>query len=265
MKNLKMNMMNLELEKVLQLVVGWTKEVGKKQCVCFRGADLGIETKSNLSDVVTRVDKWSEAFLLKQIAHHFPDHSVLGEESGEHDHHSDYLWVVDPLDGTNNYSQGLPVFTISIALKYRGNCLLGVVYAPYLNELYTAIRGQGAYLNGTPIHVASKTSLRCGVFCTGFPYDKDVHPVNNADNLVRLLPLVRGIRRFGSAAYDLCSVAAGFLDGYWELGLKEWDVCAGICIVQEAGGVVRPFREDRGVAIIAGNATMVDLLKDYIQ
>lgn len=175
-----------------------------------------------------------------------------------------YLWVVDPLDGTNNYSQGLPVFCVSIGLQYRGETLLGVVYAPYLDELYTAIRGKGAFMNHVLIHVSDKTELDRSVLATGFPYDKGIHPVNNIDNLSRILPHLRGIRRMGSAAYDLCGVAAGFLDGYWELGLKLWDVCAGVLIVEEAGGHVEPFRDDRGIAILSGNPKIVEKMKEYI-
>ena len=256
--------MSIDLNQALEYAVAWAKEVGKIQLSYFRGNDLGIQTKSNVYDVVTRADKESEAFLLDKIQKHYPGHAVLGEESGAHAGTAEYRWVIDPLDGTNNYSQGLPVFTVSIGLQYRGETLLGVVYAPYLNELYTAIRGKGAFLNNAPIHVSDKTELDRSVLATGFPYDKGIHPVNNIDNLSRILPHLRGIRRMGSAAYDLCGVAAGFLDGYWELGLKLWDVCAGVLVVQEAGGHVEPFREDRGIAILAGNAGIVEKMKEYI-
>lgn len=165
--------MNIDLESTLALVVAWAKEVGEIQCSYFRSGHLELETKSTVHDVVTKVDKLSESMLIERIGKCFPDHSVLGEESGKHDAHSDYLWVVDPLDGTNNYSQGLPVFCVSIGLQYRGETLLGVVYAPYLNELYTAIRGKGAFLNNAPIHVSDKTELDRSVLATGFPYDKE--------------------------------------------------------------------------------------------
>ena len=187
--------MNIDLDNTLELVVVWAKEVGEVQRSYFRSGHLELETKSTVHDVVTKVDKLSESMLIERIGKCFPDHSVLGEESGEHDAHSDYLWVVDPLDGTNNYSQGLPVFCVSIGLQYRGETLLGVVYAPYLNELYTAIRGKGAFLNNAPIHVSDKTELDRSVLATGFPYDKGIHPVNNIDNLSRILPHLRGIRR----------------------------------------------------------------------
>lgn len=246
-----------QTEQLLAFARQCAREAGKIQLAYFRGAHLNVETKFNLHDVVTVADKESERYLIDAIAKSYPQHAVLGEESGMHAGHSDYCWVIDPLDGTTNYSQGLPVFTVSIALQYRGETLLGVVYAPYLDEMYEACRGRGASLNGHPIRVSTKSETARSVVATGFPIDKDRNPDNNLDNLSRILPRVRGVRRMGSAAYDLCSVAAGFLDGYWELNLHEWDVCAGILIVTEAGGEVRSFRDDRNISIVAGNSSMV--------
>lgn len=257
--------MELDLKKTLELAVCWAKAVGEIHLSYFRSNNLDIHTKSNVFDVVTRADKESEAFLIGEIGKVFPGHAILGEESGEHAGTSDYRWVLDPLDGTNNYSQGLPVYTVSIGLQYKQQTVLGVVYAPYLNELYTAIRGQGAFGNGKKIQVSGKTDLEHSVLGTGFPYDKDVNPDNNAANLAALLPHLRGVRRMGSAAYDLCCTAAGWLDGYWELALSAWDMCAGALIVEEAGGVVRHFREDRGISIIAGNAEIVQKIGEIIK
>lgn len=255
----------MELNQIQEIAIGWAREVGKIHLSYFRGTNLGIETKSNIYDVVTRADKQGEAFLLEQIQKLFPDHAVLGEESGAHAGTGDYLWVIDPLDGTNNFSQGLPVFTVSIGLQYKGQAVLGVVYAPYFDELYTAVKGGGAYLNGKSLRVSAKSALAESVLGTGFPYDKDVNPDNNAGNLASILPSLRGIRRMGSAAYDLACVAAGFLDGYWELALHPWDICAGALLVEEAGGIVRSFREDRGISIIAGNATIVQKIGEKIK
>lgn len=255
----------MELDKIQEIATGWAKEVGKIHLSYFRGTNLGIETKSNIYDVVTRADKQGEAFLLEQIQKLFPGHGILGEESGAHTGTGDYLWVLDPLDGTNNFSQGLPVFTVSIGLQYKGETVLGVVYAPYLNEMYTAVKGKGAYLNGEPIRVSGKSALEESVLGTGFPYDKDMNPDNNAANLASILPHLRGIRRMGSAAYDLACVAAGFLDGYWELALHSWDMCAGALLVEEAGGIVRSFREDRGISIMAGNENLVKKIGEKIK
>lgn len=254
----------LNLDQVLTQVSEWAKEVGKLHLSYFRGNNLDIRTKSNVYDVVTRADKEAEAFLIREIGQNFPDHAVLGEESGEHTGEADYRWVIDPLDGTNNFSQGLPVFTVSIGLQYRGETLLGVVYAPYFDELYTAVRGKGAFLNARPIRVSGKTDLEHSVLGTGFPYDKDVNPDNNASNLAAILPHLRGIRRMGSAAYDLCCTAAGWLDGYWELALSPWDMCAGALIVEEAGGCIEFFRENRGISLIAGNAGIVSKIREKI-
>lgn len=257
--------MELNLNDALFHAVEWARVVGQIHMGGFRKGNLGIDTKSSVYDVVTRVDKESEAYLLKQISETYPDHSILGEETGAHSKESDYCWVVDPLDGTNNYSQGLPVFCVSIGLEYKGEGVLGVVYAPYLNELYTAVKGQGAYFNGEPIHVCDKVDLAHSILASGFPYDKGTHPDNNVANAARIIPNLRGFRRMGAAAYDLCGVAAGWLDGYWEMCLQPWDACAGAVIVSEAGGVVKPFRSDRGISIIAGNETLVDLISKYVE
>lgn len=257
--------MELNLDTTLEMAIRWAKEVGKIHLSYFRGNNIGIETKSNIYDVVTRVDKESEAFLLERIGRQFPEHAILGEETGAHAGSGDFLWVIDPLDGTNNFSQGLPVYTVSIGLQYKGETILGVVYAPYFKELYTAAKGKGAFLNGKQIYVSAKTELASSVLGTGFPYDKDVNPDNNASNLVSILPNLRGIRRMGSAAYDLACVAAGYLDGYWELSLQPWDMCAGALIVEEAGGMIYHFRQDRNVSIMAGNATIIEWMKEKIK
>ena len=255
----------LNIDKTLQLAIAWAREVGKIQMSYFRGSNLDIHTKSNVYDVVTRADQESEAFLLQEIRRNFPDHAVLGEESGEHVGTASYRWVIDPLDGTNNFSQGLPIFTVSIGLQQADETILGVVYAPYLNELYVAVKGRGAWLNGQLLQVAQKCDLAHSVLCTGFPYDKDVNPDNNAANLVAILPYIRGVRRQGSAAYDLCCVAAGWLDGYWELALNLWDICAAALIVEEAGGQVVRFRENRGISIVSGNAVIVEKILEKIK
>lgn len=249
----------------LQAAVDWAQEVGEIHRRYFRTRQLDISTKSNVADVVTRVDKESEDLLLGRIAAAFPEHGVLGEESGMHAGRSGYCWVVDPLDGTNNYSQGLPVYTVSIGLQYEGRTIAGVVYAPYLEELYTATRGGGAFFNGKPMQVSGKTELASSVLGTGFPYDKGTNPANNIANLAAILPGLRGIRRMGSAAYDLCCVAAGFLDGYWELNLSPWDVCAGMLIVEEAGGVVRSFREDRNISVVAANPVLAEKIRTIVE
>ncbi len=243
---------------LLKHAIDWAMEAGKLQRDSFRSGHLQIETKSSLHDVVTEVDKACEALIIERITDAYPTHSILGEETGAHQKESDWEWVVDPLDGTNNYSQGLPIFCVSIGVRYKQQTVAGAVYVPILDELFSAVVGQGASWNGRSIHVSRKTDLNQCVLATGFPYDKGTNPINNLDNLNAILPGIRGIRRMGSAAYDLCCVACGLLDGYWELDLKPWDVCAGALIVTEAGGEVRPFRNDRHVSIVAGNRNVVE-------
>lgn len=258
-------------EEYLDFAVGMAREAGRIQLSYFRGDDLAMKTKSNVSDVVTRADRKSEAFIVRSILERYPTHAILGEEGGARgDAASEWRWVVDPLDGTTNYSQGLPVFCVSIALQYRGETVVGVVYAPYLRELFTAVRGGGAWCrrgDGEPVrlHVSTKQRLDCSVVATGFPYDKSENPDNNSDNVARILPHVRDVRRMGTAAYDLSCVAAAMLDGFWELNLHEWDVCAASLLVIEAGGVVESLRADRGVSPVAGSAALVEQMKRYVR
>lgn len=258
-------------EEYLDFAVGMAREAGRIQLSYFRGDDLAMKTKSNVSDVVTRADRESEELIVRSILERYPTHAILGEEGGARgDAASEWRWVVDPLDGTTNYSQGLPVFCVSIALQYRGETVVGVVYAPYLRELFTAVRGGGAWCwrgDGEPVrlHVSTKQRLDCSVVATGFPYDKSENPDNNSDNVARILPHVRDVRRMGAAAYDLSCVAAAMLDGFWELNLHEWDVCAASLLVIEAGGVVESLRADRGVSPVAGSAALVEQMKRYVR
>ena len=217
---------------------------GEIQLASFRTNNIGIDTKSNVYDVVTKVDKACEDYLLSEISRLYPTHSVIGEETGQHLHaDSEWAWVVDPLDGTNSYSQGLPVFCVSIGVTYKGECVVGVVYAPYLDELYTAVKGEGAWfgkadevsdanyelcimnyeLKRKRLHVSQKESLKECVVASGFPYDKATHPINNIREVGIVIPQVRGFRRMGSAAYVLCCTAMGTIDAYWEFNLNLWD------------------------------------------
>lgn len=251
-----MNSLNLTavLDHIKQLAV----DVGRLQMENLGRADLAVDKKTTGIDLVTEIDRRSEAMIVRFLREHYPDHGILAEESGRTAGTSDYLWVVDPLDGTTNYAQALPVFAVSIALQYKGETILGVVNVPGVSQLFTAIRGQGAFLNGQPVTVSRKTDLIECVLATGFPYDVASHPVNNLDYFGYLLVKTRAIRRLGAAAYDLACVACGKFDGYWEMGLQPWDAAAGILLVQEAGGKVISFRADRKISIVAGNETVCD-------
>ena len=222
----------------------------------FRSESLSEKAKLNDSDIVTAVDIASEKAIIEGIRQAYPDHSILSEESGETITGSEYEWVIDPLDGTTNYRAGLPVFSVSIGIKHRGETVVGVVFAPYLREMYVAVKGWGAFLNGTPIRVSRNTELSKAVVGTGFPVDKMSTTDNNIDNFSRVLPVVRDVRRIGSAAMDLCYVAAGVLDAFWELNLHEWDVCAGLLIASEAGAEYEYFRNDRNVSVVVGSPVM---------
>ena len=255
-----------DVHDILRHAIDWAMEAGHLQRAKFRSSHLQMTTKSNIHDVVTEVDKACEALLIEHISSRYPTHSILGEETGQHtsSEASDWQWVIDPLDGTNNYSQGLPIYCVSIGVQYKGETQVGVVYVPFMDELFSAVRGEGANWNGRFIHVSRKTDLNECVLATGFPYDKGTNPINNLDNVCALLPTLRGLRRMGSAAYDLCCVACGILDGYWELDLKPWDACAGALIVEEAGGIIKPFRDDRHISIVAGNKTIVDKIYERL-
>ncbi len=199
--------------------------------------DFQIDYKGAV-DPVTEVDRRSEAYLLDEIRRRFPNTRVLAEESGASGAGSDGLWYIDPLDGTVNYAHGVPIFAVSIAYAAAGEVTLGVVYDPLRDELFRAERGRGAWLNDRRLQVSSQTELRRSLLVTGFPYDILHTPRNNFDHFAHLARLTQGVRRLGSAALDLCYVAAGRFDGYWELKLSPWDLAAGGLIAAEAGALV---------------------------
>ena len=173
--------------------------------------------------------------------------------------------MIDPLDGTTNFNQGLPIFSVSIALQRHGETVVGVVYAPYLNEMFTAVKGEGSYLNGKRLNVNNKDDLSTMVVSTGMPYDRDRNPDNNLDNISRVSLKVRGVRRYGSAAIDLCYTAAGYFDAYWELNLHLWDIAAGALVLSEAHGTTQSIRTDRRYSIIAGSPESLAALRPLIK
>ena len=192
-------------------------------------------------NLVTEMDRRSERAIVEIIRAAFPDHGILAEEGASIEGRSDHLWIIDPLDGTTNYAHGYPNFAVSIGLERNGGMALGVVYDPLRDELFTAERGQGAFLNDRPIKVSKIDELIRSLLATGFPYDRAESEQNNLNFFNAMIMASQEIRRSGSAALDLCSVAAGRLDGFWELKLHPWDVAAGSLIVQEAGGLVTDF------------------------
>ena len=189
-------------------------------------------------DLVTEVDHQSESFLLGEVTRLFPGHHILSEESGVIQGRDEDIWYIDPLDGTVNYAHHIPIFSVSIGYASHGTLKLAAVYDPMRDELFSAERGYGAYLNDRPLHVSSATELQKSLLVTGFPYDAWNTPQDNFANFVKFGKLTQGVRRLGSAALDLCYVAAGRFDGFWEMSLKPWDVAAGGLIAEEAGAHV---------------------------
>ena len=249
--------MNSTYNAILADAILMARGAGEVQLQFFRSNELEIATKQNDFDVVTAADKASERLLVDCINRLYPDHSILTEESGYSSHgNREWEWVIDPLDGTTNYSSGLPWFNVSIGVKHNGKTVAGVVYAARLGEMFCATLGGGATLNGTPIAPSGTPLLSKAVVATGFPYDKATNPDNNLDNFKRIMPVVRGLRRLGSAALDICYVAAGFLDAYWEMNLNEWDVCAAMLIAHEAGAYADRFRPDRNWSVLASNKVL---------
>lgn len=254
----------MELDKILNDAMVMAREAGEIQLKLYRSGHLDIVTKQNAYDVVTAADKASERIIVERINTLYPTHSILSEESGLYDGDNEWQWVIDPLDGTTNYSNGLPIFNVSIGIKHSGETVVGVVYAPALGEMFHAVKGQGACLNGKPIKCSAKTRLEEAVLSTGFPYDKAVNPDNNIDRASRVIPVVRGLRRLGSAALDISYTGAGFLDGYWEMNLNEWDVCAALLIASEAGALWSDFRTDRNRSVIVTTPGIYDALLSLV-
>ena len=237
-------------------------EVLKKH---FRCRNLEIEDKGSAFDIVTEADKGSERLILNHLHQRYPDYAILSEESGDDHRQARCQWVIDPLDGTVNYSAGIATYCISIGLKVDRETTMGYVYAPTLDEEFYAIKGKGAYGPYGRLQAKSTTELQRAVVSTGFPYDKATNPDNNLDRVAQIMPRVRGLRRLGSAAMDLCYVAAGWLDGYWELNLKEWDACAGELIAIEAGAVVKRYRNDHGICILAACPGIASQLLELVE
>jgi myo-inositol-1(or 4)-monophosphatase len=201
------------------------------------GQQLHVDHKG-LIDLVTEADRQSEQFLLDQIHQFYPGDTIVAEESGEQAGTGDHVWYIDPLDGTVNYVHGVPIYAVSIAYAEAGGLRLAVVYDPVRDECFSAESGAGAWLNGTSIHPSTTSDLDHALLVTGFPYDIRTNPDNNLDLYSHFALHTQGVRRLGSAALDLCYVACGRFDGFWELRLKTWDVAAGALIAREAGAIV---------------------------
>lgn len=204
------------------------------------------KTKRTVTDIVTEGDTASEAVVLAGLRQHFPDHRIVSEEGGGSDSRSaenaDYVWYIDPLDGTTNYASNIPFFSVSIGMSDRdGNPLVGIVYDPFGKQMFSAAQGFGATLNDKPLHVSSSDTLETAVLCAGFPYDSHTSTDNNLPEWAAFTRQARALRCMGSAALEMAFVAAGRLDGFWEQRINPWDVTAGIVLIREAGGVVTDY------------------------
>ena len=201
---------------------------------------LEIDLKGD-KDLVTEVDREAERLIVEQLLAGFPGHTIIAEEGEYPPGDPSFRWIIDPLDGTTNYAHGFPWFCVSIGLEAEGELAVGVIYNPLSDELFTATKGRGAFMNGRRLQVSTRSPLKNTLLGTGFPYDCATDPANNFTNFIAFQKEARGIRRAGAAALDLAYVAAGRLDGFWELKLKPWDVAAGVLMVREAGGLVTTF------------------------
>ena len=231
---------------------------------------LKIEYKGD-ADLVTAADRASEKLIRERIGAQFPSHDVLGEEQGLNDLGGDYRWYVDPLDGTTNFAHGYPVFCVSMAVEHRASSrrVAGVVYDPTRDELFSAEVGKGAQLNGKAIHVSKAATLKECLLATGFPSHKR-HKNPNIHFYHQITLRTHGVRRAGSAALDLCNVASGRFDGFWEFNLNAWDTAAGVLIVEEAGGKVSrydgsEFRIDSSETLASNGLVHDALLREFAE
>ncbi|HEY9074910.1 MAG TPA: inositol monophosphatase family protein [Anaerolineaceae bacterium] len=252
----------------LEQVEAWAKEAGAILREGY-GKTHQVQLKGAV-DLVTEIDHRSEALLIDRIQSAFPHHTIIAEESGLRSGQKEHCWYIDPLDGTLNYAHGLPLFAVSIAYAEYDQVMLAVVYEPMRDECYSAERGKGAWLNGEPIHVSQQTTLISSLFVTGFPSVDWTTDQNNVRYFERVSRLSQGVRRLGSAALDLCYVAAGRLDGFWENRLMPYDMAAGMLIVAEAGGTVTTILGEPNYltppySVLAANAAIHPQLLQVLQ
>ncbi len=229
-------------------------------------ADVPVNEKG-LNDYVSEIDKIAEVAIIDTILKFHPEHSIIAEESGERGS-GEYQWIIDPLDGTTNYLHGFPQFAVSIALRHKNTLEQAIIYDPLRQELFTATRGNGAHLNNRRIRVSNRKNLNGALLGTGFPFGDSDKLESFVQTFRAIFPLTAGIRRAGAASLDLAYVACGRLDGFWELGLKEWDIAAGALLVAEAGGFITDISGsesflDEG-SVIASNVKLHATLLDII-
>jgi myo-inositol-1(or 4)-monophosphatase len=259
---------NLSMQPMLNIAVRAARSAGE---LILRSTDsvsrLSVDQKGK-NDYASEVDRMAEREIISIIKAAYPEHAILAEESGRHKG-NDFVWIIDPLDGTTNFLHGFPQYSVSIALKYKGKLEVGVVYDPLRDELFTAKRGGGAMLNSRRLRVTNQNSLKGALIGTGFPFKTDRDLDAYLGMFRALTTECAGIRRAGSAALDLAYVAAGRMDGYWEIGVMEWDMAAGILLIKEAGGVVTDFSFNDNYLesgnVIVGSPKMHQLMYQLIE
>ena len=216
-------------------------KAGAEQLQHFFDKKFNISNKEGVNNLVTEADHAAEKAIIETIQKAYPDHFILSEESGEMATPSEYKWIIDPLDGTVNFAHGIPICAVSIGIEHHGEMIMGMVYAPFINEIYFAQKGEGAFLNNRKISVSGETDVMKSCLVTGFPYTYPKLHRGPLEIFSKLVTQGIPVRRLGSAAIDLCWVAAGRFDGFWEFNLSPWDTAAGEIIVKEAGGVITDF------------------------
>jgi myo-inositol-1(or 4)-monophosphatase len=246
------------MHPLLTIAIRAARSAGKLITRSLHRVDtLKVNIKAQ-NDFVSEVDRQAEDIIIQNIHRSYPDHNILAEESGQQKkQQSDYEWIIDPLDGTTNFLHEFPQFAVSIAVKEKGRLYQAVIYDPLRDELFTASQGQGAMLNNRRLRVSQRNGLDGALLGTGFPFKQQQHLDTYLATFRALFPMTAGIRRAGAASLDLAYVAAGRLDGFWELGLSPWDIAAGILLIQESGGLVSDFSGGneyfRTGNVIAGN------------
>lgn len=243
---------------MLNIAVKAAREAGR---IINKGSNdvgaLKVQSK-DFNDFVSEIDHAAEQAIIDTLKYAYPDHGFLGEESGDTNQESDNIWIIDPLDGTTNFLHNFPQYCVSIALQQKGVLTQAVIYDPVRNDLFTATKGRGAFLNDKRIRVANRAKLQASLISTGFPFRDFTHLDTYLAMLKDMIKNTTGIRRPGSAALDLAYVAAGYTDGFFEIGLSSWDIAAGGLLVQEAGGMVGDFEGNESWLqtgnIVAGNA-----------
>lgn len=255
--------MGYTMKPVLNDLIEWARHAGSILREGY-GKEHQINHKGRI-DLTTEIDHQSEAYLLEQVHRHFPGHTIETEESGLLNGGAGSRWYIDPLDGTTNYAHAVPLFCVSLAYAENGKALLGVVYEPMRDECFYAEYGKGAFLNGERIHTSTSPDLLTSLLTTGFPYDRFSDSRNNLAAFEHFTRLTQGVRRLGAAALDMCYVAAGRFDGYWEQTIRSWDIAAGGLIVTEAGGVVTKMNGEADylqppLTILAGNPAVHALM-----